>query len=83
MNTTYFLIITFCLGCCAGMIYASVVYRHFERRNENKAMKKFEYYSFTINTIDEADRILDELGKDGWEAYAVADSRIYLKRATP
>lgn len=43
-------------------------------------MKKFEYYSFTINTIDEADRALDELGKDGWEAYAVADSRIYLKR---
>lgn len=46
-------------------------------------MKKFEYYSFTIGTIDEADRTLDELGEDGWEAYAVSDSRIYLKREKP
>lgn len=46
-------------------------------------MKKFEYYSLTIDSIDDADCTLDELGKDGWEAYAVADSRIYLKRELP
>lgn len=78
------LITTFCLGCCVGMIYTYAVTRILEHRyKKEKAMKKFEYYSFTINTIDEADRILDELGKGGWEAYAVANSRIYLKREKP
>lgn len=56
-------------------------YRVNNRYNlHQNTMKKFEYYSFTMDSIDDADRTLDELGKEDWEAYAVANSRIYLKR---
>lgn len=47
-------------------------------------MKKFEYYSFSGLHGDTTDRMLDKLGKDGWEAFAmVPDDQgivIYLKR---
>ena len=34
-------------------------------------MKRFEYYSFCGYPGDEVDQTLDELGKEGWEAYAI------------
>lgn len=46
-------------------------------------MKKFEYYSFLAITQDEIDRTLDELGTEGWEAYAIvytSQMTVYLKR---
>lgn len=47
-------------------------------------MKKFEYYSFSGKHGDETNQILDELGKDGWEAYAIVPDDqgivVYLKR---
>lgn len=50
-------------------------------------MKKFEYYSFFATTQDEIDRTLDELGVEGWEAYAMLpnghETVIYLKREKP
>lgn len=50
-------------------------------------MKKFEYYSFHGTHGDDADRYLDDLGSQGWEAYAILpyDSGIvvYLKRELP
>lgn len=81
---TSLLITTFCLGFSIGAIYTYVVTRIVEHKYKKKnTMKKFEYYSFTIDSIDDADRTLDELGEGGWEAYAVANSRIYLKREKP
>lgn len=49
-------------------------------------MKKFEYYSFFAKTQDEVDQTLDELGEEGWEAYAIiytAQITVYLKREKP
>lgn len=51
-------------------------------------MKKFEHYSFFANSYDDADKTLDECGKEGWEAYAVirVDDGSYwfhLKRELP
>lgn len=51
-------------------------------------MKKFEYYSFFARSHDDADKTLDQLGKDGWEAYAVTQAEggrywFYLKREIP
>lgn len=50
-------------------------------------MKKFEYYSFSAKSQDEVDQTLDELGEEGWEAYAVAPGMlytiVYLKRELP
>lgn len=47
-------------------------------------MKKFEYYSFFGTHGDTTNEYLDELGKDGWEAYAVVPNGdtivVYLKR---
>lgn len=43
-------------------------------------MKKFEYYSFFATGHDNADQALEELGADGWEAYAVEWPWFYLKR---
>lgn len=43
-------------------------------------MKKFEYYSFCATYHDDADQTLEELGADGWEAYAVQWPWFYLKR---
>ena len=50
-------------------------------------MKKFEYYSFFAVDPTEVDNTLDELGKDGWEAYAVVMMKdgayhVFLKRET-
>ena len=46
-------------------------------------MKKFEYYSFYGTHGDTTNEYLDELGKDGWEAYAVVPNGdtivVYLK----
>ena len=46
-------------------------------------MKKFEYYSFWGNHGDGTDQMLDELGKQGWEAFAVVPHEdkivVYLK----
>ena len=47
-------------------------------------MKQFEYYSFIGRHGDTTDRMLDKLGQDGWEAYAIVpdcpDIVVYLKR---
>lgn len=47
-------------------------------------MKKFEYYSFHGTHGNATNEFLDELGKDGWEAYAVVPNGdtivVYLKR---
>ncbi len=47
-------------------------------------MKKFEYYSFLGTHGDTTNEYLDELDKDGWEAYAVVPNGdtivVYLKR---
>lgn len=47
-------------------------------------MKKFEYYSFYGNHGSTTDEYLDELGEDGWEAYAIVPNGdtivVYLKR---
>lgn len=47
-------------------------------------MKKFEYYSFYGAYGDNTDNYLDDLGKYGWEAFAMIprDSGfvVYLKR---
>ena len=50
-------------------------------------MKQYEYYSFFGRHGDEADQMLDKLGKEGWEAYAIVPAGIsivvYLKRPKP
>lgn len=47
-------------------------------------MKKFEYYSFFDEHGDDTDRYLDDLGKQGWEAFAIVPHEdgiaVYLKR---
>lgn len=48
-------------------------------------MKKFEYYTFYGKHGDETDRMLDHLGNDGWEAFAIVPCGVemlvyYLKR---
>lgn len=47
-------------------------------------MKKFEYYSFYGTDGDMTDYYLDDLGKDGWEAFAIIPRNggllVYLKR---
>lgn len=49
-------------------------------------MKKFEYFSF-YGDEDKADNFLDDLGKDGWEAFAIIPRKsgvvVYLKRELP
>lgn len=50
-------------------------------------MKKFEYYSFYGTDGDMTDHYLDDLGKDGWEAFAIIPINsgfvVYLKRELP
>lgn len=50
-------------------------------------MKKFEYYSFFETKQDTIDQTLDELGNQGWEAFAVVPTVVgvvvYLKREKP
>ena len=47
-------------------------------------MKRFEYYSFFGHPGDEVDQTLDELGKEGWEAYSIVPYNdcvwVFLKR---
>ncbi len=50
-------------------------------------MKKFEYFSFHGRHGDSTGQMLDELGKQGWEAFAIVPNDyvpyeivVYLKR---
>ena len=47
-------------------------------------MKQFEYYSFCGYPGDEVDQTLDDLGIEGWEAFAIIPQGeqilVYLKR---
>ena len=81
MNNT---IIMLYLGACVGVIYTFVVYELVKRKHRRKTVKKFEYYSFCGTHGDTTNEYLDELGTDGWEAYAVVPNGdtivVYLKR---
>ncbi len=47
-------------------------------------MKKFEYYTIHLRPGEDAAQILDNYGKDGWEAFQMIpngeDMVVYLKR---
>lgn len=50
-------------------------------------MKKFEYYSIHVRPCEDVVQILDDYGKDGWEAFHMMqvgeDMVVYLKRELP
>ncbi len=47
-------------------------------------MRRFEYYSFFGKHGDETDQMLDDLGEQGWEAFAIIPDgdclAVYLRR---
>ena len=50
-------------------------------------MKKFEYFSFYGIGDDKIDNYLNNIGADGWEAFAIIPRNrgvvVYLKRELP
>lgn len=58
-----------------------------QTQKKEKTMKKFEYYSIHIRPGEDAVRVLDDYGADGWEAFHMMqigeDIVVYLKREKP